>query len=84
MAAVVKSTNAASSSLERSREGVEEVEEGAGVLRIGGIRLGRDDDGARARGSTRRQRRLGALPWAWRERERGGGGSEGECSVMVL
>jgi hypothetical protein len=71
MAAVAKSTNVASSSLERSREGVQEVEEGAGVLRTRGIGLGHDDDGARARGSTRWQWRLGAPPWAWRERERG-------------
>jgi hypothetical protein len=47
MVAVTKSTNAASPSLDWSREGVEEVEEGAGVLQMGGIGLGHDDDGAR-------------------------------------
>jgi hypothetical protein len=51
---VAKSTNVASPSLDRSREGVEEVEEGAGVLQTGGIELGLDDDGARVRGSMRR------------------------------
>jgi hypothetical protein len=50
---VAKSTNVASPSLDRSREGVEEVEEGAGVLQTGGIELGLDDDGARVRGSMR-------------------------------
>jgi hypothetical protein len=51
---VAKSTNVASPSLDRSREGVEEVEEGAGVLQTGGIELGLNDDGARVRGSMRR------------------------------
>jgi hypothetical protein len=48
MAAVAKSANAASPSLKRSKEGVERVEEGAGVLLTEGIGPGRDDDGARA------------------------------------
>jgi hypothetical protein len=47
MATVVKSTNAASPSLDWSREGVEEVEEGVGVLRMRGIGLGHDDNDAR-------------------------------------
>jgi hypothetical protein len=46
MAMVAKSTNVASPSLDWSREGVEEVEEGTGVLWTGGIGLERDDDGA--------------------------------------
>jgi hypothetical protein len=46
MAAVVKSANAASPSLRRSKEGVERVEEGAGVLRTKGIGLGHGDDDA--------------------------------------
>jgi hypothetical protein len=70
MAAVAKSTNAASPSLYWSREGVEEVEEGAGVLQTRGIGLRCDDNDARVRGSAQRQWRLSAPPWAWRERER--------------
>jgi hypothetical protein len=62
MAAVAKSANAASPSLRRSKEGMGRVEEGAGVLLMEGIELRRDDDGARARGSTRRRCRLGAPP----------------------
>jgi hypothetical protein len=46
--AAAKSTNAASPSLDRSREGLEEVEESAGVLQTGGIELGLDDDSTRA------------------------------------
>jgi hypothetical protein len=46
MAAVVKSTNAASPSFDWSREGVEEVEEGAGVLQTRGSGLRRDDNDA--------------------------------------
>jgi hypothetical protein len=57
--AAAKSTNAASPSLDRSREGLEEVEEGTGVLRTGGIELGLDDDSARARGSAWRRWHLG-------------------------
>jgi hypothetical protein len=47
MATVAKSTNAASPSLDWSREGVKEVEEGAGVLQMRGIGLGHDDNDAR-------------------------------------
>jgi hypothetical protein len=63
MAAVAKSANAALPSLKRSTEGVERVEEGARVLLLEGIGPGRDDDGARERGSTWRRWRLGAPPW---------------------
>jgi hypothetical protein len=62
MAAVVKSTNAASPSLDWSKEEVDEVEKGVGVLWMGGIGLGRDDDGARVRGSARQRWHLGAPP----------------------
>jgi hypothetical protein len=44
----VESINAASPSFDRFGEGVEEVEDGVVVLRVGGIKLGLDDDGARA------------------------------------
>jgi hypothetical protein len=48
MAAVAKSANAASPSLKQSKEGVERVEEGAGVPLMEGIGSRRDDNGARA------------------------------------
>jgi hypothetical protein len=72
MAAVAKSANTALPSLRRSTEGVERVEEGARVLLPEGIGSRHDDEGARARGSTRRQWRLGASP-GLRESERGAG-----------
>jgi hypothetical protein len=73
MAAVAKSANAALPSLRRYTEGVERVEEGARVLLPEGIGSRCDDDDARARGSTRRQWRLGALPRLGEgERERAG------------
>jgi hypothetical protein len=46
MAAVAEVTNAASPSLKSFREGVEVVEEGAGVSLAGGIGPRRNDDGA--------------------------------------
>jgi hypothetical protein len=63
MAAVAEMTNAASPLLKRSKEGVEGVEEGAGVPLMEGIRPRCNDNSARARGSTRQQWRLGAPPW---------------------
>jgi hypothetical protein len=62
MAVVTEVTNAASPLLKRSQEGVEGVEEGARVPLMEGIGPRRNDDGARARGSTRWQWRLGPLP----------------------
>jgi hypothetical protein len=46
MAVVTEVTNVASPLLKRSRDGVEGVEEGAGVLLTEGIGLRRDDNGA--------------------------------------
>jgi hypothetical protein len=79
MAAVVKSANAALPSLKRPTEGVERLEEGAVVLLLEGIGSRHDDDGARARGSPRWQRRLGAPPWLGEGEREGQGASEGEC-----
>jgi hypothetical protein len=62
MATVAKSANVALPSLRQSTEGAERVEEGARVLLLEGIGSRHDDDDARARGSTRRQWRLGAPP----------------------
>jgi hypothetical protein len=75
MVAVAEMTNAASPLLKQSKEGVEGVEEGAGVPLTEGIGPRCNDDGARARGSTRRQWRLGAPPWLG-EGEREGQGRE--------
>jgi hypothetical protein len=75
MGAMMEVTNAASPLLKRSREGVEGVEEGARVPLTEGIGPRRDDDNARARGSTRQQWRLGAPPWLG-EGEREGQGHE--------
>jgi hypothetical protein len=72
MAAVAKLANTALPSLKRCTEGVERVEEGARVLLPEGIGSRHDDDGARARGSTWRQWRLGAPPGLG-EGERGAG-----------
>jgi hypothetical protein len=79
MAAVAKSANAASPSLKRSKEGVERVEEGAGVLLMEGIGTGCDDDGARGSDGT-----SVLCPGSERARERGRDASEGECGIGVL
>jgi hypothetical protein len=84
MATVAKSTNAALPSLKRPTEGVERVEEGAVVLLLGGIRSIRGDEGARARGSPRRQWRSVSPPERGEsEREREQGASEGQCGVVA-
>jgi hypothetical protein len=59
-------------------EGMDMVEEGVVVLLLEGIRAWRDDDGARPRGSPRRQWRLGAPLWLGEGEREGRGASEGE------
>jgi hypothetical protein len=77
-AVVAEASNVASPSLKRSRKWMEVVEEDAAGSLAGGIEPRLDDDGARARGSPRRQWRLGAPLRFGEARERGQGVSEGE------